>query len=162
VTGGKRNPEQTMHGSLELLMNRMQWAKRPTLAEFARKARPRRYWSGVSVGWFVLALAIFYWGLHYRLQQYESARMRSAVPMARMWLGAERGHAATTSGMQNRDARKFSHAAIVLPFAAVVPIFLLFVLACADLLIAETNKRAPVRILPASLFCRPPPAALCQ
>ncbi len=46
------------------------------------------YWGGFGVGLFVLMLAIFYWGLHYRLQQYESARRHSgAAPLAKMWLG---------------------------------------------------------------------------
>ena len=61
------------------------------------RRRAPRYWSGLSVGLFVLTLAILHWGLHYRLEQYESARTAgTAIPMAKMWLG-DRSHAAAAT-----------------------------------------------------------------
>jgi hypothetical protein len=52
----------------------------------------------MGVGLFVLALAIFYWGLHSRLTQYASSHSNGGtVQMVKMWLG-ERGHPAAVAG----------------------------------------------------------------
>ncbi len=122
------------------------------------KRRAKRYWSGFSVGWFVLALAIFYWGLHYRLQQYESARMNGgAVPMAKMWLG-ERSHASTTAIVH------MERGGVLFP----VIVAFLGLLLCSDLraifpckfLFQRSRVRPPLREHDHVLFSRPPPALI--
>ncbi len=114
----------------------------------------RRYWSGLSVGWFVLALAIFYWGLHYRLQQYQSARMHgSIVPVAKMWLG-ERSYAATPAGVHAERGPQFP---VLIAFLGVI-----FILCTRRAFISKGFSRAN-RIRPPRwrhigvLFSRPPP-----
>ncbi len=116
-----------------------------------------RYWSGVSVGWFVLALAIFYWGLHYRLQQYESARMRSAIPMAKMWLGGERGHAIHTATMPNLYAKRSAHAAAPLLLVGVLLAFCIPVAFTQECFALGLQCIPPVPATCIALFSRPPP-----
>ncbi len=119
-----------------------------------RKLIPR-YWSGMSVGWLVLAIAIFYWGLHYRLLQYESAqRNHTAVRSASMWLG-ERSYVATPVGVHVQHG----------PQLTVLTAFLsLFFMSCSRVDSASENLGLRKTIPPPShryvyiLFSRPPPA----
>ncbi len=130
-------------------------------ADLSRPAAGRRYWSGFSVGWFVLALAIFYWGLHYRLQQYESARMRSAVPMAKMWLGGERGHAINAATMPNLHAKRIVHAAAPMLLTG------LLLVVCGGFVFVQQFFSSGMHFLPpiwlasGNLLSRPPPVQLC-
>ncbi len=126
-------------------------------AEPAHAFAGRRYWSGVSVGWFVLALAIFYWGLHYRLQQYESARMHSAVPMAKMWLGGERGQAINAAAMPNLHAKRPAHAAAPLLLVGLLLAFCIPVAFTQQSLVSVLQCIPPVPAACIALFSRPPP-----
>ncbi len=130
-------------------------AERAPEMVFTMQRAERRYWSGLSVGWFVLALAIFYWGLHYRLQQYQSARMHgSIVPVAKMWLG-ERSYAATAAGV---------HAEHGPQFPVLVTFLGLFLVLYPRVVSIHGNLLRRNRIFPPRwrhlrvLFSRPPPA----
>ena len=122
-----------------------------------RTSAGKRYWSGVSVGWFVLALAIFYWGLHYRLQQYESARMHSAVPMAKMWLGGERGQAINAAAMPNVHAKRPAHAAAPLLLVGLLLVFCIPVVFTQEFFASGLHGFPPVPAACIALFSRPPP-----
>ncbi len=121
--------------------------------------RPPRYWSGLSVGWFVLALAIFYWGLHYRLQQYESARMNGgAIPVAKMWLG-ERSHASTTAVVHTeRGGPLFP---VIVASLGLLLCLGLRVIPTRGFLFRKSRVRLPLWGHGHALFSRPPPSLVC-
>ena len=110
------------------------------------------------MGLFVLTLAVCLWGLHYRLEQYQSTQLAGRpILMAKMWLG-DRGHTAATTVVQPEQAPVF---------AAVFAFFGLFLsIALQPFLkafqtIGQQNERQwihpPLWTHGHALFFRPPP-----
>ena len=110
------------------------------------------------MGLFVLTLAIFYWGLHYRLQQYESARMNGgAIPIAKMWLG-ERSYASAPTIVRAEHGP-----ALIADFSLFTLLFGLYLLQLpkSSTLFSRNKARSPLWTHRPALFSRPPPSFIC-
>ena len=113
------------------------------------------------MGLFVLTLAVFHWGLHYRLEQYESARMNgTAIPHAKMWLG-DRSDAVTTDVVRAERGPSFTavFAVLGLFLSLYVHIFLKS-LQISGLQDTRPWIRPPLWTHGHALFFRPPPETI--
>jgi hypothetical protein len=112
-------------------------------------------------------LAIFYWGLHYRLQQYQAAHTHDRTPLAKMWL-EDRGSPAVPAFIDALDTHGSQrHATDHTGFSglSLLGLFLpsaLFILYARRFGILQRPTFQPRWTPSPSLYSRPPPSFIWQ
>ena len=105
---------------------------------------------------FVLTLAVFHWGMHYRLSRYEASQNKSH-PMAKMWLGDKSYVAAATVVL----AEQGPALTIFMAFLGLFPDLKIRTFSKPGLRFLRRVVRPPLLDYGHALLFRPPPILAC-
>ncbi len=117
---------------------------------------PDRRWKRLPLAMLLLALAVFGWGLHYKLTLYgQSVQVRASEPAAKLLSERERESRNATDA--TTESSKPQLEAIVL--FAIVAALMPRLSRLAGIYISSQRREAFSALFDESLFMRPPPAA---